>query len=297
MLRQRRDVSLGQPCRAYIPVSLPDHTANPGRVLQEQHESTVSSSRHKGGARIRRIHAKLTAFDAVLDAHPRKLTTLMTADRNPPSSLTRAQLFLRLITGSARRGDIEAAPGCSRRLIIRTLIVTLLCGAGVIGTNAALINDTVAPHGVVSLQFAHTVSEARAILETWGGGAMASDDSPPRLMDTAYRVLWLDFPFMAAYTVLFALLCGRLAAAERHRSVWRSAAHWGVAAAWVAGLADLSENIAHLKLLDQLAAPAADMLVRWAWLSASLKWTLIALIASLLAAGALRMRVRRASVR
>lgn len=220
----------------------------------------------------------------------------MTADRTPPIRADRPSTFLRLITGCANRGDIEAAPGRSRTLIIRALIVTLLCGAGVIGTNAALINS-VAPHGVVSLQFASTVSEARAILETWGWGAAATDGNAPRLMDTAYRVLWLDFPFMAAYTALFALLCGRLAADERHRGAWRMASRSGVAAAWVAGLADLSENIAHLKLLDQLDAPAADMLVRWAWLSASLKWTLIALIASLLAVGALCMRVRRASVR
>ena len=220
----------------------------------------------------------------------------MTAFRNSPASLTQAQIFLRLITGCASRSDIDAAPGCSRTLIIRALIVTLLCGAGVIGTNAALING-VAQHGVVSLQFAGTVSEAKSILETWGWGAVATDGNAPRLADTAHRVLWLDFPFMTAYTVLLALLCGRLAADERYRGARRTAFRSGVAAAWVAGLADLSENIAHLKLLDQLDTPAADMLVRWAWLSASLKWTLIALIASLLAAGALRMRVQRASVR
>lgn len=220
----------------------------------------------------------------------------MTADRTPPIRADRPSTFLRLITGCANRGDIEAAPGRSRTLIIRALIATLLCGALVIGTNVALINDSVAPHGVVSLQFAGTVGEAKAILETWGWGAVATDGNAPRLMDTAHRVLWLDFPFMAAYTALFVLLCGRLAADERHRGAWRMASRSGVAAAWVAGLADLSENIAHLKLLDQLDAPAADMLVRWAWLSASLKWTLIALIASLLAVGALRMQVRRASV-
>lgn len=219
----------------------------------------------------------------------------MTADRNAPDRPDHPSIFRRLITGRADRNDLDSAPGRSRTLIIRTLIVTLLCGALVIGTNVALVNEPLAPHGVVSLQFAGTTSEVKVILESWGARAVATDGSAPRLMDSAHRVLWLDFPFMAAYATLFALLCGRLAADELHRGAWRTAHRSGVAAAWVAGLADLSENIAHLQLLRQFDAPAADSLVRWAHVSASLKWTVIALIASLLAAGALRLLIRRLS--
>jgi hypothetical protein len=296
MLRRQSVASLGQLLSVYIPV--------PYRINPE-----IPNGCRKDRTQVPLLHHGATAesvpvapmrscrLSVQFDARLRKHTTTMNADRHTSASLTRPSTFLRLITGRASRGDIEAAPGRSRTLIIRTLIVTLLCGALVIGTNAALINDTAAPHGVVSLQFAGTLSDAKAILETWGAGSVATDGNSPRLMDTAHRVLWLDFPFMAAYTVLFALLCGRLAADERHRGAWRTACRSGVAAAWVAGLADLSENVAHLKLLDQLDAPAADMLVRWAWLSASVKWTLIALIASLLAAGALRMSVRWATAR
>lgn len=178
--------------------------------------------------------------------------------------------------------------------LIAALLLTVVTGAFVLATNRDL-QMSCTPHGMLNLQFAGSADCARLIVRSWG--AQCADTAAQRMqqgcpatagppdaaqqrvearppearLKTARQTLWADFAFMPA-------------------SVGQAATF----AAPLAGLADVSENMAHLMFLAAGADGPGAALFAWGHYSVLLKWGLISLIAAFLAAAALHRLVRRA---
>ncbi|MDP2870479.1 hypothetical protein [Methyloversatilis sp.] len=197
--------------------------------------------------------------------------------------------------------------------LIAALLLTAVTGAFVLATNRD-IQMSCTPHGMLSLQFAGSAECARLVVQSWAGqcadteaqralhGCAAATGSPDAAqqrvesrppearLHTARQTLWADFAFMAAYSIFLWMLCARAAATlgGAPRRVGQAATF----AAPLAGLADVSENIAHLVFLSAVADGPGEALFAWGHYSVMLKWGLISLIAAFLAAAGLRMLVR-----
>jgi hypothetical protein len=129
-------------------------------------------------------------------------------------------------------------------------------------TGQPLITDA-ARFGIVSLQLAGDAKEASTILESWGADGRRA----------AYINLALDFPYLLVYAGLLSLLCTR--AAERSSPRKRAAGYCPGRSVWLAAICDAAENIALLYVLG--TAPSA-IVTMFAWLAASLKFMLLALV-------------------
>lgn len=199
--------------------------------------------------------------------------------------------------------------------LIAALLLTAMTGAFVLATNRDL-QMSCTPHGMLSLQFAGSADCARLIVRSWG--AQCADTAAQRMqqgcpatagppdaaqqrvearppearLKTARQTLWADFAFMAAYSIFLWMLCTRATAtlAGMPRRVGQAATF----AAPLAGLADVSENMAHLMFLTAGTDGPGAALFAWGHYSVLLKWWLISLIAAFLAAAALHRLARRA---
>lgn len=218
-------------------------------------------------------------------------------------------------SGTPARAAERAAGMTSAVRLIAALLLTVVTGAFVLATNRDL-QMSCTPHGMLNLQFAGSADCARLIVRSWGAqcadtaaqrmqqGCTATA-SPPNAaqqrvearppearLKTARQTLWADFAFMAAYSIFLWMLCTRATAtlAGMPRRVGQAATF----AAPLAGLADVSENMAHLMFLAAGADGPGAALFAWGHYSVLLKWGLISLIAAFLAAAALHRLARRA---
>jgi hypothetical protein len=120
-----------------------------------------------------------------------------------------------------------------------------------------------APGGMLSFELAGSVPAAEAILRSWSAEARMS----------AGLSLGLDFIYIIAYTTAFSLIC--TLAASRLLRYSRTWARMGGGFAWgilAAGVFDVIENIA---LIRVLFGDVSTFWIKTAWLSASIKFSLI----------------------
>jgi hypothetical protein len=109
--------------------------------------------------------------------------------------------------GMQIRHPFAAVPhGRRRHVFLPLAALTLVSMGGVIGLNLRL-ETSVAPHGILSLQFAGSVAQARQIVESW--------DETARLY--AALDIGLDFLALCAYSTTLAFLCVWAAGAFRDR--------------------------------------------------------------------------------
>jgi hypothetical protein len=119
--------------------------------------------------------------------------------------------------------------------------------------------------GIVSLELAGNSGRTRAILASWNRGARRA----------ALHSLWVDFPFIVAYSTSLGLGCA-LAAGTLHARGWHLAG-LGLPLAWAqwgAGIADVVEDMALLRVLRGEVESGWPALARRA---ALLKFSLVAL--------------------
>lgn len=215
-------------------------------------------------------------------------------------------------SGTPVRAAERAAGLTSAVRLIAALLLTAVTGAFVLATNRDL-QMSCTPHGMLSLQFADSADCARLVMQNWAGqcadteaqraqhgcAAAGAPDAaqlrvearpPETRLRTARQTLWADFAFMTAYSIFLWMLCTRATATLV--GVSRRVGQAVIYAAPLAGLADVSENIAHLMFLAAGSDGPGEALFAWAHYSVLLKWGLISLVAAFLAAAALRLLVR-----
>lgn len=168
-------------------------------------------------------------------------------------------------------------------LLVGPGLLTLAFGAFML-QHAAFLANSSAPHGILSLQMTYAVEDARAILSSW---------SREEVRHAALSLYW-DMGFAIAYGMFLSAL-SRWSLSGRSRVA--------LVAAWIpilATIADLSENLLHLMLLDTIqngAGILAGTFVLGGFLFASTKWCLLAswslLFLSGLAGRAFRRAVRK----
>lgn len=211
----------------------------------------------------------------------------------------------------------ESRPGRGVRRLVPALLAVVITAVPVLGANSA-IQMSCTPHGVLDLQFSTSAGCARQVLRSWAEGCAPPDNegllcidrveaasaaqlkAEGRAAEDRLRIvrwaLYLDVPFFIAYSFFLWRLCRQAAAA--FTGPGRAAGRVAASAAPLAGLADASENLAHLRFLDVGADRLGPALFDWGYYSAMTKWGLLGLIAAFLAAAALRalFRGRGASV-
>ena len=99
--------------------------------------------------------------------------------------------------------------------------------------HAALLSNSSAPHGILSLQMTYSANDARVILSSW---------SQAETRHAAVSLYW-DMGFAIAYGWFLSALT---------RYCFRGRSRFALVTAWVpifAAIADLAENLFHLMLL------------------------------------------------
>lgn len=144
------------------------------------------------------------------------------------------------------------------------LIVTLAM-MYILAVQGGQLRNQHAPHGVLSLEFAWTGTNAQEVVDSW---------KSPRVKRAAYRQVALDFIFIPAYAAL--LLAIALSAKRAANAAGLTSLAWtaGLAAcgAVAAGIFDCLENIGLLAMIAGcINTPAAFLTA----LFASAKFALI----------------------
>lgn len=158
-------------------------------------------------------------------------------------------------------------PAGRRRLFGLSLGLTLILMVALQRAGAPLVVEGVAPHGIVSFEFAGTVAGARAMIDAWS--------AVPHGWQHAAFSLGLDYAFLLAYATALALGCHLLA--EKRRVRFPAFARWGrrlAAAQFVAAALDAVENAALLRLLWGATAEVWPVL---AFACAAVKFVLVGL--------------------
>ena len=158
------------------------------------------------------------------------------------------------------------ATGRSRLFLIGVLL-SLILMLSLQRIGAPLEVEGVAPHGIISFEFAGTVAKARAMIDAWS--------AVPNGWQLAALSLGLDYAFMLAYATALALGCLLLADKRRERA--SAFARWGrrlAAVQFVAASLDAVENVALLRLLWGATAEVWPTL---AFGCAALKFALVGL--------------------
>ena len=129
--------------------------------------------------------------------------------------------------------------------------------------DAAFLNNSSAPYGLLSLQMTYTEHDARSILSSW-----SQEDA----RHAALSLYW-DMGFAIAYGLFLSALT---------RSCVRGSSRFALVMAWVpivAAFADLAENLCHLMLLGTAyngTESHIGALVLAGFVFASTKWGLLA---------------------
>ncbi|MBX3056001.1 MAG: hypothetical protein KF770_05965 [Anaerolineae bacterium] len=124
------------------------------------------------------------------------------------------------------------------------------------------LQTAVAPAGIISFEFAGTVANAQAMIESWGEHG--------RLV--AAFGLGLDFLYPLVYASAISLACVWAAERVQPRS---PAASWGIWLAWGAWLAALLDYVENVALVLLLFGSTAVLLPPLAFLCAAIKFTLV----------------------
>jgi len=165
----------------------------------------------------------------------------------------------------------------SRRFKLRILwsvfaILTVL----LLVTGVPLVTDR-APFGIVSFQLAGDLVHASAIRQSWDRSARES----------AYLNLYFDFPYLVTYSWLLSLIC--TAREERSRPQEAATGRFLSRSAWIAGAFDAAENVA---LLHQLEHGASASAAQFAAAAASVKFAILGIIVTFLAATRIKAALR-----
>jgi hypothetical protein len=127
------------------------------------------------------------------------------------------------------------------------VILVVICGGVVLQMNDGVLP----PHGVVSFEMARDADTAKDILTKWDEG----------IIHAVRRQTWLDFLFVLAYVALLSFACFWIA--EKTNGIL---SHVGLTLGWavpIAGLFDVVENIALLKMLDSGSADLPAKIAYW----------------------------------
>ena len=126
-----------------------------------------------------------------------------------------------------------------------------------------VIDQQLAPYGIVTFEFAFAPARARQMFAVWGAAGAAA----------ARQSLWVDFAFMPAYAFLFAGLT--LLAARTAKGRWQMPGFWLALAPFAAWALDATENVSLLRALEPAPDPSSAVLVL-AGMSAAVKFLLLA---------------------
>ncbi len=156
---------------------------------------------------------------------------------------------------------LEFIPARSRKRIFLTLLaLTLILFGAINRLSAPLINQTVAPSGIVSFELASTSEKAEVILKSW--------DANARLF--AAFGLGLDYLLLTAYGLTLSL--GVLMAGKKQGGKFEKFSHL---VAWGALLAALSDAFENYFLWQILIGAETDIFPRLAASFAQIKFALI----------------------
>jgi hypothetical protein len=141
------------------------------------------------------------------------------------------------------------------------MLLTVALSGILRATDGALRSDA-APYGMVSFEFALTLSAARTIVESW---------SPAAQVQAAFS-LGLDFLYLVVYssTLSLALLW---AAIRSGSAAWL---RWGDRLAWLPGIAALADAVENVALYQVLVGSFWPGWPPIAWACAELKFGLLA---------------------
>ncbi|MBZ4415565.1 hypothetical protein [Myxococcus sp. RHSTA-1-4] len=116
---------------------------------------------------------------------------------------------------------------------------------------------------IIALEFVWTPERALSLLEAWG----------PEKQEAARYSVWVDFPFIIAYATL---LMGLVVLGARGTRGWLQRLGLGLAPApWLAGLFDVVENAALLRILETPAVRPGAFLTGLAGACATVKFALV----------------------
>jgi len=125
------------------------------------------------------------------------------------------------------------------RIVLALLILTIAVGALALPSLNTMSDQGV---GIVELELARTSDQAGEYFDQLGEDGR----------DAARESLYLDYPFLIAYGLFFAIACAVVAARGEERGMFRLAAVGSLViwAAPLAALCDATENGALLRVLD-----------------------------------------------
>jgi hypothetical protein len=162
----------------------------------------------------------------------------------------------------------------SGRVFVLLLILTLIVMTVLYVTGLPL-NTAAAPQGIVSYEFAGSVEQARAMLDSWANARAQAGFN-----------LGFDFVYMLLYSTTIAVACGWAGRVLRDRR-WPlgALASWLAPGQWLAALFDATENVALTVLLfgtlsepwPQVAAACAT--IKFALIIAGLVFALYGVVA------------------
>ena len=139
------------------------------------------------------------------------------------------------------------------RLMIWTGVLTLALGLTLSQLGGSLATGG-APWGITSLELAHTMDGARAVLASWDEAARVD----------AALVVGLDFLFLVSYALFLSLMCvqvaGQLYAWHRVPVLIGVILSWAVL---LAGVADAVENVALIQMLRGSELPLWPTVAYW----------------------------------
>jgi hypothetical protein len=187
-----------------------------------------------------------------------------------------------LTAEAGHRADVSARSiGWRAPLFWFMLVFTLVLAVTLYILDAPLRTDA-APRGIISYEFAWTVTDAQNILDSWQGQPM---------LYAAFQ-LGLDYLYMPSYALTIALGCAWAAGVLGRKRPWPYVLGLGLAA-WQApaALLDATENFALVKMVLNGVAAAPWPTV--AAICASIKFALIIVGLAFSLAGALAWGIHR----
>lgn len=170
-----------------------------------------------------------------------------------------------------------------RRLFLLTVFLTGACGIGMRFIEQPLITES-APLGIVSFELASDIPESRAIINSWDATAQMF----------AGLSLGVDFLFLLLYSLCISSACALVS--ERLKVTSTQFSSLGRVMAWVvllAGLLDVIENFALIRLLSGAENPTLPVVARW---SAIPKFTILIMGVLFIAAGGLYRLIRKSTL-
>jgi len=171
------------------------------------------------------------------------------------------------------RPSFLSNPVISGKIFLILLIVTLVLLFGMSSIDSHLINDQ-AVNGIVSLELAGSINNAKLILASWDKSAQFQ----------AGLSIGLDFLFLIAYSITIAMGC--LLVAKNFGVFVQNIGMWLAGTQILAAILDVIENLAMIKLLT---GSTWDILPAIAYWCAIPKFLIVLAGLVFLLAGALKL--------